>query len=301
MLIDEVYKFNSDSPKLMEEVINSNIPQQEEYLSKLLNEQDIAQNLMKNYDLFMSKTIKFREFRQKSLGLLQMNGFPTPGSIINEVPEHMENVASASARKDKENSELKFTNLDIANQRDKKKEKSQEILEIQKNPLNISEKKDKLIESIGSFKNKLNESNSFMKEAEEHFEEEISLSQFKKINLSQNLEKEGDMIINKNNDMMVLDDLNENKEKNHENTEKKHENNEKKQWIKNKLEGLNEKKEKKKGFREEEDIEKMRRGFEERYREMNNDIDGLREEIDRKTHEIEGISFLILLFFTINS
>ena len=261
MVIHELSNFNSESPKIMEDVINSNTPKQEEYLSKLLNEQDLVQNLINVFELFSAKTLKFRDFRSKSLILLNPEKYQTPGSIIHEVPEHLENLPSADVKRDREminsmNSDnLKGTNLDIAMQ--KNKEPSKESIHQEphnknldgsfqmneSNKLNIKDESlrklnqnassfkenDKILkdpelnsnrlklkdegsfrmkESVGSFKEKNNESNQFMKEAEAHFEEEVSLSQFKQINLSANFDKEKESIGNKNHEIEnVLDDL----------------------------------------------------------------------------------------------
>jgi len=216
--MDEFTRFNKDSPKIMEDVINSNHPKQEEYLSRLLNEQDFVQNLITTYDLFATKQLKFQELRRKLLGLLlHEEKHQTPGSVIHEVPEHLENVISASVRKEQEqeikskSDILKATNLDIANQRNKKnsfqnlsreeindslKNKPKEdvstrlrLENLDQNNENKHKGKEEMSARLESLE-KNNESNQFMKEAEEQFEQEVSMSQFKKVNLSQNNEKE---------------------------------------------------------------------------------------------------------------
>lgn len=285
MIMDELNKFNKSSPKFMEDVINSNLPEQEQYLSKLLNEQDLVQNIINNFDLFSSKSLKFRDFRAKCLYFLSNNNsndkFQTPGEIIQEVPENLENMLSISQKNSeiKENNSaiLKATNLDIANQKNKLKSNSNIEIKAENKLLdskriNQIEESPKILNSAGSIKEILNESNQFLKEAQEHFEEPISLSEFKKVNLSPERDKESIKSAQgsiKKKELFV--DLSEKY---------------KKSSVSNKRD------------KEREDnvnfIESMKKDFEERLLELQTEIRNLREDNIRKKAEIKGF-FLCLL------
>lgn len=207
MILDEFKKFSNDSPKIMEQIINSSSLKQEENLSKMLTEQDLVNTIIGNHQSYTSKDINFRELRAKTLYILNnADKFQTPGSVIHEVPEHLENIGSSdNLKKDFEkknsSSSLKQTNLDIVMQRNKlpsqnnfaeineEKILSSKKLHSEKNFERNENQIEKMKESSSSFKEKMNESNYFMKEAEEHFEKDISMSEFKKVDLEPDEEK----------------------------------------------------------------------------------------------------------------
>lgn len=205
LLMEELIKFNKDSPKIMEEIINSESQKQEEHLSKMLTEQDLINNIITLYNGYTAKTLKYFELRKKILNFLENSDkYQTPGSIIKEVPEEMENMHSSSkahlaSQQKLNNSQLKATNLDIAMQKNKVpsqhnlsfEEKIEKVASSQRMNVNhkINENNSEIKESLSSFKEKLNESNQFMKEAEEQFEKPVSMSEFKKIDLASSPEK----------------------------------------------------------------------------------------------------------------
>ena len=332
----------------MEDVINSNHPKQEEYLSRLLNEQDFVQNLITTYELFESKQMKFPDFHRKVLGFLHHSDkYQTPGSIIQEVPEHMENIISASARKDDSKSDvLKATNLDIANQKNKEKSlpsfskeelKSHQSLPKEQmnddslrnhpkdeissrlknehldknNDIHHNDHKEKEQNLSARMENAdIHSENQFMKEAEEQFEQEVSMTQFKKVNLSQNNERESfsgklPQGKNKHNDNDERQILHVPKHA-HEGEAKRGEE-EKNNRI---LDGLEKEDEKKSSFMKnskEKDyddhlrpiIKDIERKYEEKLREMRKEIENIEDEDKMKSMDITSIYFTSLIYFLI--
>lgn len=342
----------------MEDVINSNHPKQEEYLSRLLNEQDFVQNLITTYELFESKQMKFPDFHRKVLGFLHHSDkYQTPGSVIQEVPEHMENIISASARKDDNKSDvLKATNLDIAMQKNKEKSipsfpkeeiKSHQSLPkeqmnddslIRSHPkdenssrlkndhlnrnhdIQLNDHKEKEENLSARMENLDNHSeNQFMKEAEEQFEQEVSMTQFKKVNLSQNNERES-----------FSGKLPQGKNKQHENDERqilhdpKHdsfEREERRNMLKEEkrgeeekinriLDGLEKEDEKKSSFmknskKSEKDyddhlrpiIKEIEKKYEDKFREMRKEIENFKDEDKMKSMDITSIYIYLFIVF----
>lgn len=334
----------------MEDVINSNHPKQEEYLSRLLNEQDFVQNLITTYELFESKQMKFPDFHRKVLGFFHHSDkYQTPGSIIQEVPEHMENIISASARKDESKSDvLKTTNLDIAMQKNKEKSLSsfpkEEIKSHQSlpkeqmnddsfrnhhpkdeissrlknehldknNDIHHNDHKEKEENLSARMENADNHSeNQFMKEAEEQFEQEVSMTQFKKVNLSQNNEKESfsgklPQGKNKHHDNEERQILHDPKHDSYEGEDRKNILKEGKRGEEEKinriLDGLEKEDEKKSSFmknskkseKEYDDhlrpiIKDIERKYEEKSREMRKEIEHLKDEDKMKSMDITSI------------